>query len=262
MDFPVLIKINYSDLIEDSFSFAIEADPHFDENYSDSLLNQTAANIISSKLDFLIDLGDASMLEKLGKTPAEEEIRKNLVKEYFSNFGDIPIKMVTGNHDVPINTGKANYYTFTHGNIQFIILDPYAYSKQSVGKGGGWATTLGKTQYDWLKNTLANSKADFKFVFIHNLTRGIGKDSRGGAEAADFYEWSGKNENGIYEFSKMRPGWDMPIHDLLVKYGVNVVFHGHDHFYAKQVKEFTEMLNTYNFVVYHNYLKEQLWLYG
>ena len=26
----------------------------------------------------------------------------------------------------------------------------------------------------------------------------------------------------------------MPIHQLLVKYGVSVVFHGHDHIYAKQ----------------------------
>lgn len=222
---------------QNGFSFAIEADLHFDDNYSDSLLNQTVANIISSKPDFLIDLGDASMLEKLGKTPVDEEYRNNLVKNYFSKFDSLPIKMVTGNHDVPINTGKPNYYTFTHGNAQFIILDPYAYSKQSVGKGGGWATTLGKTQYDWLKNILADSKADFKFVFIHNLTGGIGKNSRGGAEAAEFYEWGGKNENDIDEFSKMRPGWDMPIHGLLVKYGVNVVFHGHDHFYAKQEKD-------------------------
>lgn len=187
---------------QNGFSFAIEADLHFDDNYSDTLLNQTAENIISINPDFLIDLGDASMLEKLGKTPADRELRNNLVENYFSKFGDLPIKMVTGNHDVPINTGNGNYYTFTHGNAQFIILDPYAFSKESVGKGGGWATTLGKTQYDWLKNTLLNSKADFKFVFIHNLTGGISKDSRGGAEAADFFEWGGQNENGQDEFAK------------------------------------------------------------
>lgn len=35
----------------------------------------------------------------------------------------------------------------------------------------------------------------------------------------------------------MRPGCDMPIHDLLLKCGVNVMFHGHDHFYAKQEKD-------------------------
>lgn len=219
------------------FSFAIEADPHFDEKCVDSVLNQTVANIISSKPDFLIDLGDTYMYEKLGKTPADREYRKKLVDKYFSKFRNIPIKMVSGNHDVPINTGEGNYYTFTYKNAQFIVLDPYAFSKKSVGKGGGWATTLGKTQYDWLKNILADSKSDFKFVFIHNLTGGISKASRGGAEAAELYEWGGKNENGIDEFSKMRPDWDMPIHDLLVKYGIDAVFHGHDHFYAKQEKD-------------------------
>lgn len=222
---------------ENGFSFAIEADPHFDENSSDALLNQTAQNILAADPKFLIDLGDTSMLEKLGKTAADAAVRNELVKNYFSQFGNLPVKMVTGNHDVKINNNKPNYYTFTQGNAQFIVLDPYAYSTQTVGKGGGWATTLGKEQYDWLKNTLATSQAEFKFVYIHNLTGGIGKDSRGGAEAAEFFEWGGLNEAGTDQFAQMRPGWEMPIHDLLVKYGVDVVFHGHDHFYAEQEKD-------------------------
>ncbi|MBN2794555.1 MAG: metallophosphoesterase family protein [Clostridia bacterium] len=216
------------------FSFTIEADSHFDENYQDELLQMTANNILKSNPHFLIDLGDTSMLEKLGKSPEKAIIRNNLVALYFSKFGTLPIKMVTGNHDVPINNGNPNYYSFTKNNALFIILDPYAFSEQSVSRGGGWATTLGKIQYEWLNNTLSNSSEDFKFVFIHNLTGGISKDSRGGAEAAEFFEWGGNSEAGIDEFSEMRPGWDMPIHDLLLKYGVDVVFHGHDHFYAKQ----------------------------
>lgn len=223
-----------SDIPLNGFSFAIEADPHFDENYKDELLDKTAFNILNAAPDFLVDLGDTSMLEKLGKTSEQVAIRNDLVKSYFSKYGSLPIKMVTGNHDVPINNGKPNYYSFTKDNALFVILDPYAFSQQSVSKGGGWATTLGKTQYDWLKNTLSNSKADFKFIFIHNLTGGISKDSRGGAEAAEFFEWGGNSNTGIDEFSKMRPDWDMPLHDLLVKNGVDVVFHGHDHFYAKQ----------------------------
>ncbi len=174
------------------------------------------------------------MLEKLGKTPEQALIRNNLVNDYFSKFDNLPIKMVTGNHDVPINNGKPNYYAFTQNKALFVILDPYAFSEQSVSRGGGWATTLGKTQYDWLNDILSNSQADFKFVFIHNLTGGIDKDSRGGIEAAEFFEWGGHSENGLDDFPKMRVGWEMPIHDLLVKYGVDVVFHGHDHFYAKQ----------------------------
>lgn len=230
-------KDQMAEVPSNCISFAIEADPHFDENSTEDYLSKTASNIISAKPQFLIDLGDTSMLEKLGKTPLEAVTRNSIVEEYFSKFGNLPIKMVVGNHDVPINTQKGNYYSFIQGNAQFIILDPYTFSTQTVGKGGGWATSLGNVQYDWLKETLANSKSKYKFVFIHNLTGGIGKESRGGSEAADFYEWGGETENGVDEFAKMRPGWDMPIHDLLLKYGVDIVFHGHDHFYAKQEKD-------------------------
>jgi hypothetical protein len=219
---------------DEGFSFAVEADPHFDEHTDSAILDSTAAHINAVSPSFLIDLGDASMLEKLGKTPEEAEKRKALVQDYFSKFGDLPVKMVTGNHDGPINTGNGNYYSFTQNNTLFIVLDPYAYS---TDKGGGWATTLGKTQYDWLEKTLMESTETFKFVFIHNLTGGLDKNGRGGAEAADFYEWGGKNASGADEFAAMRPGWDIPIHDLLVKYGVQAVFHGHDHFYDEQEKD-------------------------
>lgn len=252
------------------FSFAVEADPHFDENTSTTLLNQTMANIVSARPDFLIDLGDMSMAEKLCKTQVEVNARYSLAADYFSLLGTIPLYLVNGNHDGEYganinknqmlewaraarlhtfpytqsstaafsgNVTTANYYTFVKGDVQLIILDPYTYSMDTVGHGGGWATTLGKTQYDWLVSVLKNSTAKFRFVFVHNLVGGESKDSRGGAEAAAFFEWGGYNESGVYEFSQMRQGWAMPIHDLLVKYGVDVVFHGHDHFYAKQEKD-------------------------
>ncbi|MBU6173946.1 MAG: metallophosphoesterase, partial [Planctomycetes bacterium] len=43
-----------------------------------------------------------------------------------------------------------------------------------------------------------------------------------------------KGITGENEFAKQRPGWEMPIHDLLVKHGVSIVFHGHDHLFIKQ----------------------------
>ena len=92
-------------------------------------------------------------------------------------------------------------------------------------------------EYDWLTNTLAASDAAYKFVFIHNMVGGIGKDSRGGMEAAQYFEWGGSNADGSDGFAANRSGWAMPIHDLLVKYDVTAVFHGHDHFYAKQEKD-------------------------
>ena len=33
--------------------------------------------------------------------------------------------------------------------------------------------TLGREQYEWLKTTLENSDATFKFVFSHNLIGGL-----------------------------------------------------------------------------------------
>ena len=98
-----------------------------------------------------------------------------------------------------------------------------------------WAMTLGSPQYDWLQSTLAASTARFRFVFVHNLAGGLDGQMRGGIEAAPYFEWGGKNLDGTDGFAARRPGWSMPIHQLLVKYGVNAVFHGHDHLYAKQV---------------------------
>jgi hypothetical protein len=74
----------------------------------------------------------------------------------------------------------------------------------------------------------------FKFIFIHHLVGGADSQCRGGAEAAPFYEWGGRNPDGSDGFKQNRPGWPMPIHQLLVRNKVSVVFHGHDHLYAKQ----------------------------
>ena len=104
-----------------------------------------------------------------------------------------------------------------------------------VGKSGnGWASTLGEAQYRWLEQTLQSSDAKWKFVFIHNLVGGIGKDQRGGAETAQYFEWGGLSADGTDQFDLQRIGWGKPIRELLATYGVNAVFHGHDHFYAHQ----------------------------
>jgi kynurenine formamidase len=93
---------------------------------------------------------------------------------------------------------------------------------------------LGETQYQWLKSTLETSDAKWKFVFIHQLIGGYDKNGRGGVEVAPYYEWGGNNADGSYGFDQYRPGWSMPIHQLLVANNVTAVFHGHDHLFVKQ----------------------------
>jgi hypothetical protein len=43
--------------------------------------------------------------------------------------------------------------------------------------------------------------------------------------------------DGHPAFAARRPGWPLPIHDLLVKNRVSAVFKGHDHFYARQQRD-------------------------
>ncbi len=154
-------------------------------------------------------------------------------KQYFPN--PVPDQFYTGSNTTSQFAGQLqNYYAWTWGDAQFIVLDPYWYTPRQRGVDDNWARTLGSEQYLWLKNTLETSKSKYKFVFIHHLVGGIGKDARGGIEAAQFYEWGGKNVDGSEGFSAHRPGWAMPIHQLLVKNHVSAVFHGHDHLYVKQ----------------------------
>ena len=131
-----------------------------------------------------------------------------------------------------------DYYAWTWGDALLVVIDPYWHSTVSVDTvmGGGpkahdmWAITLGDDQYKWLKKTLESSKAKFKFVFAHHVL-GTG---RGGIEQAGFYEWGGKDRRGDDEFAAKRPGWELPIHQLMAKNGVTIFFQGHDHVFARQ----------------------------
>ena len=131
---------------------------------------------------------------------------------------------------------RGAYYAWEWGDALFMVIDPYWFTKPKPDSLNGWRWTLGREQYEWLRTTLAKSSATFKFIFSHQLVGGD-PDGRGGVEFADRYEWGGKNLDGTEGFSKNRPGWEMPIKDLLKRHRVNVFFHGHDHFFGKQEKD-------------------------
>ncbi len=145
-----------------------------------------------------------------------------------------PGNFYTGDSFVDPNAGnRVAWYSWIWGDAQIIVLDPFWNTRQRANSDP-WNFTLGEKQYQWLTETLATSTAKFKIVFIHNLVGGLDGAMRGGVEAAPYYEWGGKNLDGTSGFASRRPGWALPIHDLLVKHKVAAVFHGHDHLYAKQ----------------------------
>ena len=154
-------------------------------------------------------------------------------KRYFPN--PVPDAFYTGNGTKHPEAGLLqDYYAWEWGDALFMALDPFWFTQNQRGQGGNWRRTLGAEQYQWLKRTLEASQSRFKFIFIHHLVGGSDNQGRGGAEAAPFYEWGGRNQDGSDGFKQNRPGWPAPIHQLLIENKVSIVFHGHDHFYAKQ----------------------------
>lgn len=184
-----------------------------------------------------------------------------------------PDGFYTGNASATPGERRQNYYAFEWGDVLFVTMDVFWYSnisaddeemreknknefdnlskeermkaraedkqKKGGGKGQGdkngphkdqWAFTIGNEQYAWLKKTLEDSKAKYKFVFGHHVLGSC----RGGIEWANMFEWGGKNRRGVEQFAANRPDWEVPIHQLFVKHGVNAFIQGHDHLFVRQ----------------------------
>ncbi|MBL8173191.1 MAG: metallophosphoesterase [Bryobacterales bacterium] len=264
----------------ESFTFAVQFDPHMDENSLPEVYRLTLENELAAQPDFLIDLGDTMMSDKLPQPYRYEAVRDRhqLLRSFYDLVcHSMPLFLVLGNHEgewgtmlrgseeeLPIwatklrkayfpnpepngffgGSGKEerfvglrqNHYSWEWGDALFVVLDPYWYTPVRPETAGDWSLTLGKPQYDWLKQTLENSNAPFKFVFAHNLVGGKDMDGkmRGGVEVAKYLEWGGHNLDDTWGFDVARPGWPMPIHQLLVANNVTAFFHGHDHIYARQ----------------------------
>jgi predicted phosphodiesterase len=107
-----------------------------------------------------------------------------------------------GNHDdagerfyKPFNMNGANYYSFTKGNVKFFALD---------------SNYMNPKQLDWLQKELQNTGGnDWKICFFHHPL------------------YSSARKHG--------PATDLRLllEPIFVKYGVNVVFAGHEHIYER-----------------------------
>jgi uncharacterized protein (TIGR03437 family) len=265
-----------------TFTFAIQFDPHMDENSDADVYKLTLQNELADNPDFLIDLGDTFMSDKLQPPTAPSILaRVLLLRSYYDILcHSAPLFLTLGNHEgewgkylngttenvavwdtlsrkkyfpnpvpdsffsgdtqsYPLVGQRQSYFCWEWGDALFVVLDPFWSQPVAPEQSGDWSQTLGRAQYDWLKQTLESSSATYKFVFCHDLVGGLDPGNglgpmRGGIEAAKYLEWGGYNLDGTWGFDKARPGWAMPIHQLLVANNVTVFFHGHDHLYAKQ----------------------------
>jgi predicted phosphodiesterase len=113
----------------------------------------------------------------------------------------IPFYATLGNHDDPnqrfyklFNMDGKRYYTFSKGDVQFFVID---------------STYMDKAQLTWLEQELARSGARWKIVYGHHPLYSSG--ARHGSEV------------------DLR----VLVEPLFIKYGVDAVFAGHEHFYER-----------------------------
>ncbi|MEI8205592.1 MAG: metallophosphoesterase [Kiritimatiellales bacterium] len=85
----------------ETFCFAVQADSHLDDNSDSAAYSATLQNIAQSQPDFLIDLGDSSMVEKLDDKSDAAITQRNLLMRngYGKVAHSVPLFMAPGNHD-------------------------------------------------------------------------------------------------------------------------------------------------------------------
>jgi phosphatidylethanolamine-binding protein (PEBP) family uncharacterized protein/predicted phosphodiesterase len=161
---------------DSGFTFTVQADSHLDQAVDTRVYEQTLANMLADKPDFMIDLGDTFMTDKRGRDYESALPQYDAQRYYFSRVAhSAPLFMVLGNHDgekgtsgrdandigpwsyrqrtsrfpEPLIDGKmytgatgfsngigSNYYAFEWGDALFIILDPFWNTTDRI-RGGG-----------------------------------------------------------------------------------------------------------------------------
>jgi predicted phosphodiesterase len=106
-----------------------------------------------------------------------------------------------GNHDKPenrnyagYNMGGRRYYSFVRERVRFVVLD---------------TNMMDPAQLEWTAHTLATALEPWKIVYFHH----------------PLYSNGGRHGSNVELRVALEP--------LLVKYGVDVVFAGHEHIYER-----------------------------
>lgn len=147
--------------------------------------------------DFVLMMGD-NMYG--GESPKDFKLK---FEDVYRPLLDMKVKFYAslGNHDEPaqrfyqyFNMDGKEYYRFTKGNAAFYALN---------------SNYLDKKQLQWLESELAKDTSEWKICFFHHPPY-----SSGGKHGSD------KQLREVVE-------------PIFVKYGVNLVLTGHDHFYER-----------------------------
>ncbi len=248
----------------ESYSFAMLSDTHIgpDLSYSNQgypeTLEAVSAEIGEFHPDFVLHLGDTLDFHEYGFNPPPPN--GTITRAAYLNYrmlmgdtlGNVAHFPVIGNWDGENGSFSAeeiawsreqrqlynpgpnpmtypegggpneDYYAFTWGDALFVVLNVMSYTTTAHVLNYGEdpeAWTLGSDQLAYLETTLQQATAKWRFLFIHHAVGGAGPDAanaaygRGGGLAAHV----GEQEQ---------------IHQLMLDYGVQIFFYGHDHVFT------------------------------
>jgi predicted phosphodiesterase len=147
--------------------------------------------------DFVLMLGDNLIG---GKDPSDYQNKFELPYKPLLDAG-VKFYAVFGNHDVSnerfyklFNMNGQQYYAYKKGNVRFFALD---------------SNYMDPQQLAWLEKDLQNSGSDWKICYFHH----------------PLYS------SGAYHGSSVE--LRLLLEPLFIKYGVQVVFSGHEHIYER-----------------------------
>jgi predicted phosphodiesterase len=176
------------------FSFAVIADTH-----TASCNRNLAALMKELEPDFVLNGGDRS-----------PSVMSGTLRPYKEIIASVPMYMARGNHDSPDKQrmvsmmpgpGDNQYFAFTWGNARFFCVNT------EDRKGKDAPLKEGGAQYQWLEEELNSCTQPWKFVFQH---------------VPVYSAYSGGLTNDLDDERA-----------LIEKYGVDVVFQGHQHNYDR-----------------------------
>lgn len=193
----------FSSPVDNKVRFAVIGDWGTGDHDEVGTARQMLASHQRTPFDFVIAAGDNVYPNGSGRY-----FDKNFEQPFAQFIKDrVNFYAVLGNHDVSegrqdqcqyplFNMGGQNYYKLERGNglVEFFMLD---------------STDYGRTQANWLESSLKDSRAKWKIAVFHH----------------PIYS-SGKKHGSATGLRKM-------LEPLFTRYGVNVVFSGHDHIYER-----------------------------
>jgi predicted phosphodiesterase len=182
---------------QDSTRFAVIGDTGTGDKYQNAIAQVLIRSHEVFPFTFVIMMGD-----NLYGSERPQDYANKFEKPYKALLdANVPFYASLGNHDdpnqrlyKPFNMDGERYYTFTKGPIKFFVLD---------------SNYMDRTQLSWLERELQASTDRWKMAYFHHPLYSSGE--RHGSEV-DLRQ-------------QLEP--------LFLKYGVDVVFAGHEHFYER-----------------------------